>query len=154
MSSAAKSCCLRVPGSSLGQQIGIAFANISPRFSPSVPILLWSPSPPACLHRCPLRPNPTSPRCPARPQVEFCVTAEGGDASSGHLQGLRGLDHAVYYRYVISFLRWGTLLSLFLGMQMNARKYSDGSNSSGAGWRPQLAAVYGGGRLGCMAGGV
>ncbi|GIL45006.1 hypothetical protein Vafri_2415 [Volvox africanus] len=31
-------------------------------------------------------------------QVEFCVTAEGGDASSGRLQGLRGLDHAVYYR--------------------------------------------------------
>ncbi|GLC33109.1 hypothetical protein PLESTB_000369500 [Pleodorina starrii] len=31
-------------------------------------------------------------------QVEFCLTAEGGDASSGRLQGLRGLDHAVYYR--------------------------------------------------------
>ncbi|KAG2494253.1 hypothetical protein HYH03_007608 [Edaphochlamys debaryana] len=31
-------------------------------------------------------------------QVEFCVTAEGGDASAGRLQGLRGLDHAVYYR--------------------------------------------------------
>lgn len=32
-------------------------------------------------------------------QVEFCVTAEGGDASTGRLQGLRGLDHAVYYRW-------------------------------------------------------
>eukprot|EP00198_Chlamydomonas_reinhardtii_P002453 XP_001691789.1 isoamylase-type starch debranching enzyme [Chlamydomonas reinhardtii] len=31
-------------------------------------------------------------------QVEFCVTAEGGDAGAGRLQGLRGLDHAVYYR--------------------------------------------------------
>ncbi|GFR50536.1 hypothetical protein Agub_g12806 [Astrephomene gubernaculifera] len=32
-------------------------------------------------------------------QVEFCLTAEGGDAEgAGRLQGLRGLDHAVYYR--------------------------------------------------------
>lgn len=32
---------------------------------------------------------------------EFCITAEGSDAGrSGGLQGMRGLDAGVYYRWV------------------------------------------------------
>lgn len=30
--------------------------------------------------------------------VEFCVMSEGQDATSGGLQGMRGLDASVYYR--------------------------------------------------------
>lgn len=30
--------------------------------------------------------------------MEFCITAEGADAMSGGLQGMRGIDAAVYYR--------------------------------------------------------
>jgi len=30
--------------------------------------------------------------------IEFCITAEGSDAMSGGLQGMRGIDAAVYYR--------------------------------------------------------
>lgn len=30
--------------------------------------------------------------------VEYCLTGEGGDAGAGRLQGLRGIDHNVYYR--------------------------------------------------------
>ncbi len=34
-------------------------------------------------------------------QVEFCITAEGGDTEgTGRLQGMRGIDHSVYYRQV------------------------------------------------------
>lgn len=30
--------------------------------------------------------------------VEFCLMGESGDAGAGRLQGLRGIDHNVYYR--------------------------------------------------------
>lgn len=32
--------------------------------------------------------------------VEFCITGEGSDALSGGLHGMRGIDAAVYYRWV------------------------------------------------------